>query len=197
MKKHKFSRVISSIIVFIVIICAIGMVISLTTDVQSVVSTISPMYLVVDDVEIRDHSSGYFFDVEKPLMVDIKYDIDLGIFDSSSYTVKVVPNVIPEYNFDITAGNESFPYQEINDLSSGFYIDKIANSFTVTPKGGINTILSYVYPNSSIDDCTEKAYKDMYTLVVSSADGKTSITIDFSIAERYNAITLDMSNIIF
>lgn len=191
----------------IFIICAIGMVVYFTTDFLSVVNSVSTIYVTIDDVEIRDVAEGYIIDYKSTKTIYVNYDNDIDVSDNGNYSVKVVPNVIPKYDFDITANGQAYPYQLIPDLTAGFDIKKSVDSFTIAPKGfvneygieecDINTILSYVYPNTSIDDCTDKAYRNMFTLVITSPERNSEVKINFSVAEYNNAISLNKGYIIY
>ena len=188
-------------------ICAIGMVVYFTTDFSSVVNSVSTIYVTIDDVEIRDGADGYMFDYKSANTIYVNYDNDIDVSDNGNYSVKVVPNVIPKYDFNITADGQSYPYQLIPDFTAGFDIKKSEDSFTIAPKGGtneygieecgINTILSYVYPNTSIDDCTENAYRNMFTLVITSPEGNSDVKVNFSVPEYNNAISLNKGYIIY
>lgn len=195
MTKKRFINKLSTVFLFVFLVCAIGTVIYFTTGLKSVVNSVSRVYLSIDDTEIKEHDSGYMFDSKSSMIVNVKYDYDIDSSDNGNYTVRVVPNVIPEYDFDIVVDGKTYPYQLVPDLTAGFDIVKTTDSFTITPKGDLKTILSYTYPNSSIDDCTENAYKDMFSLVVTSPEGNSSVRIDFSVVK--NAITFDKNSIIF
>ncbi|MBO5411984.1 MAG: hypothetical protein J6A38_02725, partial [Clostridia bacterium] len=65
------------------------------------------------------------------------------------------------------------------------------------PKGGINHILGAIYPDCEISDCRDKAYQNMYSLVVTSYNGTASVKINFSIDEPLYDIILDKGEITF
>ena len=90
-----------------------------------------------------------------------------------------------------------YSYQAEKDLTDGFVIERSETSFTIKPKGGITDILQAIYPNNVVEDCRDYAYENMFTLVISSYDEQSSVTVNFSIPEKLSGIELDKSKIIF
>lgn len=112
-------------------------------------------------------------------------------------TIKSIPNAIEGKDFDFTVGGQTHSYQSETDLTAGFDIAQEENSFTITPKGGINKILAAMYPDGEIEDCRNKTYENMYLLVVTSYNGAASVEIAFSIDEPLYDIILDKGEIVF
>ena len=95
------------------------------------------------------------------------------------------------------------PLQEIKVfefLFLGFLIRRIlllGILFMITPKGNLTEILSAVYPNDTIGDCTDKAYENMFTLVVTSYNGEAEVRIHFTVTESIRGVILDKEVIEF
>ena len=88
-------------------------------------------------------------------------------------------------------------FQSETDLSDGFEIDKGEKSFRIKPKGEtIAEVLSAVY-EKSITNCENKGYTDMFTIIITSFNGESSVKLDFSLAVRVTDITLDREAILF
>lgn len=193
MAKNKFKNTIARIFLAIILICAIGLIVSLVVGPSTVIDTISPIYLTIGSDKIEDSASDYLVDSKSTLNVAVGYSLDIST--SRTYTVKVVPNKIEGKDFDVVADGIPFSYQAIKDLTPGFDITQSDKEFSIKAKGGIRTILSYVYPNNDIEDCTNKAYQNMFTLLVTSGD--KTISVDFTVIEHDQAISFNKNQVIF
>ena len=137
----------------------------------------SDFYVLYNGKEISSNAKGYEMSKDKAVAI---YVVDkTSENEETEYTVKVVPNVIKDKDFNIILDGEITSYQSIKDITEGFNIDIEGNSFTIKPYGDITTILNTVYVNSEIEDCSEYTYDDMFTLVISN--GEDSIEIDFTV----------------
>ena len=154
-------------------------------------------YVNIDGKDILTSADGYKLSADMPLQVNVKYTFGALNKNVSGYSVKVVPNAIEGKDFDFTVGWQTHSYQSETDLTAGFDIAQEENSFTITPKGGINKILAAMYPDGEIDDCRNKTYENMYLLVVTSYNGAASVKIAFSIDEPLYDIILDKGEIVF
>lgn len=192
MKKGTFSKVLSYVIVLLLVVAMIGLVTTIIGP-DDVVESISPIHLTIGSDEIRDSATDYTVDSKSSLLVAVGYDIDVGT--ARKYTVKVVPTKIEGKDFDVVVDGRPFSFQAIKDLTAGFDIYQVEDAFTIKAKGGIRKILSYVYPGMSIDDCTNFAYKNMFTLLVSS--GKNTVSVSFTVIEYDQAISLDKNCVIY
>lgn len=154
-------------------------------------------YVCVDGKNVLSAADGYELTTETPMTVDVKYTFGAFNKENTGYSVKVVPNKIDGKDFDFTLDGQVYSYQAEPNLTAGFDIEKGETSFKITPKGGINKILQAVYPDGEIEDCRNKAYENMYALIVTSYNGKASVKICFSIPEPLYEITLDKEVITF
>ena len=142
-------------------------------------------------------AGGYEVTNEKPLTVDVKYTFGSAGGDVSGYSVKVVPHAVEGKDFDFTLDDQVYSFQAETDLTAGFDIAREETSFTITPKGGVTEVLRAVYPNNEIGDCSDKGYEDMYALIVTSYNGKASVTLYFSVLQEVAGVTLDQEVIEF
>ena len=86
----------------------------------------------------------------------------------------------------------------MQDLTDGFEIEKSESSFRVTPKGeNLTGVLQTIYPGLDMAHIEEKAYNDMFALVVSSYNEKSSVTIYFTLSSKVTGIRLDKEAIVF
>lgn len=143
----------------------------------------SDFYVLYNGKEISSDVKGYKMSTDKAVTIYV-VDKTVAEGEETEYTVKVVPNTVKDKDFNFILDDESTSYQSIKDLTEGFDIDIEGNSFTIKPLGDITTILSAVYVNAEIEDCSEYTYEDMFTLIISS--GENSVEIDFTVPSSTN-----------
>jgi hypothetical protein len=187
-------KVIAYILILLVVVAGVGLIVRFTGGFTSDFKT---FYVTVDGKDVLTKAGGFEATKEEPLTVDVKYTFGSVGGDVGGYSVKIVPNPIAEKDFDFTFDGQVYSFQAEKDLTKGFDIEYGETSFTVKPKGGVAEILQAVYPEHEIGDCTGKGYKDMYAIVVTSYNGKASVTICFSALEKVAGIELDQEVIVF
>lgn len=158
-------------------------------------SDFKTFYLSVDGKDVLTTASGYVVSKDSPLKVDVKYT--LGGDETQGYSIKIVPNQLPNTDFDFILDGEPYSYHAEKDLTAGFDIVQEEDSFTVTPKGKLSDILSAVYPEHTIDKCNQETYKDMFLLVVTSYNGESTVTIAFTVPIETTGVTVSPAEIEF
>ena len=177
-----------------IILAVVGIIVRFTGGFTSDFTT---FYVTVDGKDVMSSAGGFEATPQKPMKVDVKYVFgDLG-GDVSGYSVKVVPHVVEGKDFDFTLNGQAYSFQAESNMTAGFEIEYEEHSFTLTPKGGVDDVLKAVYPNNEIGDCEGKGYVDMYSLVVTSYNGESSVTVHFSAYEEVCEIILDQEVIEF
>ena len=191
----KTTKIITYIAIVLAVITVIGVVAHFTNGFTSDFKT---FYVTVDGKDVMTSAGGYRVTTSKPLEVDVKYTFGaLNNKVDKGYSLKIIPNNIPDKDFTYTVDGEMKYFQSETDLSDGFEIDKGEKSFRIKPKGEtISEVLSAVY-GKSITDCESKGYTDMFTIIVTSYNGEASVKLDFSLAIRVAGITLDKEAILF
>ena len=191
----KTTKIITYIAIVLAVITVIGVVAHFTNGFTSDFKT---FYVTVDGKDVMTSAGGYRVTTSKPLEVDVKYTFGaLNNKVDKDYSLKIIPNNIPDKDFTYTIDGEMKYFQSETDLSEGFEIDKGEKSFRIKPKGEtISEVLSAVY-GKSITDCESKGYTDMFTVIVTSYNGEASVKLDFSLAIRVAGITLDKEAILF
>lgn len=187
-------KVIAYILVLLVVAGVIAVIVRFTGGFTSDFKT---FYVSVDGKDVLTSAGGYEVTNEKPLTVDVKYTFGSAGGDVSGYSVKVVPHAVEGKDFDFTLDDQVYSFQAEADLTAGFDIAREETSFTITPKGGVTEVLRAVYPNNEIGDCSDKGYEDMYALIVTSYNGKASVTLYFSVLQEVAGVTLDQEVIEF
>lgn len=188
------AKVIGYILLVLVVVGVIGVIVYFTGGFTSDFKT---FYVSVDGKDILTSAGGYEVTNEKPLTVDVKYTFGSAGGDVSGYSVKVVPHAVEGKDFDFTLDDQVYSFQAETDLTAGFDIAREETSFTITPKGGVTEVLRAVYPNNEIGDCSDKGYEDMYAFIVTSYNGKASVTLYFSVLQEVAGVTLDQEVIEF
>ena len=191
----KTTKIITYIAIVLAVITVIGVVAHFTNGFTSDFKT---FYVTVDGKDVMTSAGGYRVTTSKPLEVEVKYTFGaLNNEVDKGYSLKIIPNNIPDKDFTYTVDGERKSFQSETDLSDGFEIDKGEKSFKIKPKGEtIAEVLSAVYGKSVID-CENKGYTDMFTVIVTSYNGEASVKLNFSLAIRVTGITLDKEAILF
>lgn len=188
------AKVIGYILLVLVVVGVIGVIVYFTGGFTSDFKT---FYVSVDGKDVLTSAGGYKISQEMPLTVNVKYTFGSAGGDVSGYSVKVVPHAVEGKDFDFTLDDQVYSFQAETDLTAGFDIAREETSFTITPKGGVTEVLRAVYPNNEIGDCSDKGYEDMYALIVTSYNGKASVTLYFSVLQEVAGVTLDQEVIEF
>ena len=191
----KTTKILTYIAIVLAVITVIGVVAHFTNGFTSDFKT---FYVTVDGKDVMTSAGGYRVTTSKPLEVDVKYTFGaLNNKVDKGYSLKIIPNNIPDKDFTYTVDGEMKYFQSETDLSDGFEIDKGEKSFRIKPKGEtIAEVLSAVY-GKEVTDCENKGYTDMFTIIVTSYNGEASVKLNFSLAIRVAGITLDKEAILF
>ena len=196
MIKRKSAGWITYVGALLVVIIIVGVVARFTNGFTDDFKT---FYVKVDDKEIMSSSGGYEITKEKPMQVEVKYTFSFATDENKGYNVKIVPNAADKSkDFSFTVNGENRQFQAETDLTDGFEIEKSETSFKVTPKGeNLTGVLQAIYPGLDTAQIEEKAYNDMFALVVSSYNEKASVTIYFTLSSKVTGIRLDKEAIVF
>ena len=193
MTKSKIGQVVSYIVILLVIVAVIGVFAYFTNGFTSDFKT---FYVSVNGKDVMTSANGYVITPQEPLSVDVKYTFAFNQSETKGYSVKIVPNKTDE-NFDFSVDGEMHNFGDEKDLSNGFIIEKKEKSFTVIPKGGTpQEILQAVYADNEVV-CENKGYNDMFTLIITSYNGESSVKLNFALERRVTGITFDREVIEF
>ena len=196
MVKRKSAGWLAYVGIVLVVIIIVGVAARFTNGFTDDFKT---FYLKVEDKEIMSGSDGYEITSAKPMQVEVKYTFSFATDENKGYNVKIVPNAADKSkDFSFTVNGESRQFQVETDLTDGFEIEKSESSFKVTPKGeNLTGVLQAIYPGLDMAYIEEKAYNDMFALVVSSYNEKSSVTIYFTLSSKVSGIRLDKEAIVF
>ena len=196
MLKRKSAGWLAYVGIVLVVIIIVGVVARFTNGFTDDFKT---FYVKVEEKEIMSGSGGYEITRSKPMQVEVKYTFSFATDENKDYNVKIVPNAADKSkDFSFTVNGESKSFQSMQDLTDGFEIEKSESTFKVTPKGETLTgVLQAIYPGLDTAHIEEKAYNDMFALVVSSYNEKSSVTIYFTLSSKVSGIRLDKETIVF
>ena len=196
MVKRKSAGWLAYVGIVLVVIILIGVVARFTNGFTDDFKT---FYLKVEDKEIMSSSGGYEITRAKPMQAEVKYTFSFATDENKGYNVKIVPNAADKSkDFSFTVNGENRQFQAETDLTDGFEIEKSESTFKVTPKGeNLTGVLQAIYPGLDTARIEEKAYNDMFALVVSSYNEKSSVTIYFTLSSKVSGVRLDKEAIVF
>ena len=193
MTKSKIGQVVSYIVILLVIVAVIGVFAYFTNGFTSDFKT---FYVSVNGKDVMTTANGYVITPQEPLSVDVKYTFAFNQSETKGYSVKIVPNKTDE-DFDFSVDGETHRFGDEKDLSNGFIIDKQEKSFTVAPKSGsLQEVLQAIYSENEVV-CENKGYNDMFTLIITSYNGESSVKLNFALERRVTGITFDRKVIEF
>lgn len=193
MLRKRRNNIIAYVLLVLVVIAVIGFVARFTNGFTSDFKT---FYVSVNGKDILTSANGYVVTSQDALSVDVKYTFAFGQSEAKGYTVKIVPNKTDK-DFSFSVDGDIHYFGSEKDLTNGFIIDKKDKSFTVTAKGNTPLeILQAVYPESELI-CENNGYKDMFSLIVTSYNGASSVKLTFTLEVRVTGITFNREVIIF
>ena len=193
--QNKTIRILSYALLCLLVVGVIGFVAYFTNGFNSDFKT---FYINVDGKDVMESDGGYKVSKGKPLEIKVKYVFSGATNQKKEYSVKVVPNTIDGRDFTFSDEKEEKSFQSVENITSGFDIKKTESGFTVSPKGNtVEEVLKVVYPNGKFDNVNEKGYENMFTLVVTSYDGKANVKLNFSLSSKVSGVMLDKEGILF
>ena len=193
--QNKTIRILSYALLCLLVVGVIGFVAYFTNGFNSDFKT---FYINVDGKDVMESDGGYKVSKGKPLEIKVKYVFSGATNQKKEYSVKVVPNTIDGRDFTFSDEKEEKSFQSVENITSGFDIKKTESGFTVSPKGNtVEEVLKVVYPNGKFDNVNEIGYENMFTLVVTSYDGKANVKLNFSLSSKVSGVMLDKEGILF
>lgn len=190
----KATTIIAYVLIVLALVGVIGFIAKFTSGFTSDFKT---FYVTIDDKDIMTEANHYAIGKSGTMKVDVKYTFNSSNSEVSGYSVKVVPNVNEDKNFEFMVDGEVHSFYDIEDLTDGFIIEKSENSFTITPKGELTDILRAVYPEGEVADCSEYNHHNMFSLVITSYNGASTVTVNFAVLREAEKVFFDQEAIVF
>ena len=182
------TKIILYVLIVLALIGVLGFIFYFTS---GFTTDFTGFYVTVDGQDVLSTGNNFKTDYDHPMQVDVKYVFMSPGDEAKGYGVKVVPNPIRDQDFDFKLNGDLYSFQAEDDLTAGFLIEAEDSSFTIRPKGDLTAILSAVYPGYTITNCTDKAYENMFTLVVTSYNGEAEVRINFTVTDPIRGVILD------
>lgn len=190
----KATKIISYVLIVLALVGVIGFIAKFTSGFTSDFKT---FYVTIDGKDVMAEANHYAIGKNETMKVDVKYTFNSSNSEVSGYSVKIVPNVDEDKNFEFMVDGEVHSFYDIEDLSAGFIIEKSENSFTITPKGELTDILKAVYPEGEVADCSEYNHHNMFSLVITSYNGASTVTVNFAVLREAEKVFFDQEAIVF
>lgn len=182
-------NIILYIVIALVAIACVGVIIALTSG-----GSVQSFYVTIDEKNIMEADYDYILKQDESTNVKMNFlSIDE---DNSNYTVTIVPTLNAENDFDFTADGSVYSFQQTPDYTAGFTIKKTDEGFSIQPKGNLESIIEAAV-GSDVEELNAKSYDNMFTMIITSADEKSNIYIQFSIYEPVTDVSLDKEAITF
>lgn len=190
----KATKIISYVLIVLALVGVIGFIAKFTSGFTSDFKT---FYVTIDGKDVMAEANHYAIGKNETMKVDVKYTFNSSNSEVNGYSVKIVPNTREDKNFDFFVDGEVHSFYDIEDLSAGFIIEKSENSFTITPKGELTDILKAVYPEGEVADCSEYNHHNMFSLVITSYNGASTVTVNFAVLREAENVFFDQEAIVF
>lgn len=190
----KWGKIMIYVLIVLALIGVCGFIIYFT---GGFTTDFTGFYVTVEGEDVLSTGNNFKISESDPMHVQVKYVFSSPNDTTKGYSVKVVPNPIKDKDFDFSINGDLYSYQAEKDLTNGFNIKQEDTSFTITPKGNLSAILAAVYPDSTVSDCENKGYENMFTLVVTSYNGEAEVRINFTVTEDIQGVILDKEVIEF
>ena len=180
------------VLIVLAIIAVVGLIFQLTNDFTDKVKT---FYVTVDKAIVTDASGGYVITETRPLNGVVR---NLSTdSNNKGYSLKVVPNKLDGKDFAFAVDGKTHAFQTEENFTAGFDIKTDGDRFSIKPKGnGVTDILKQIY-GDTVTSCDDKSYKDMFTLLIASKDGKSVVKLNFSVSGRVTGVYFDKEVIWF
>lgn len=190
----KATTIIAYVLIVLALVGVIGFIAKFTSGFTSDFKT---FYVTIDGKDVMTEANHYAIGKSETMKVDIKYTFNSSNSEVSGYSVKIVPNVSEDKNFEFMVDGEVHSFYDIEDLTDGFIIEKSETSFTITPKGELTDILRAVYPEGEVSDCSEHNHYNMFSLVITSYNGASTVTVNFAVLREAERVFFDQEAIVF
>ena len=182
-------NIILYIVIALVAIACVGVIIALTSG-----GSVQSFYVTIDDKNIME--ADYDYILKQGETTDVKMNFLSKDEDNDNYTVTIVPTLNADCDFDFTAGGSVYSFQQTPDYTAGFTIKKTDEGFSISPKGNLESIIEAAV-GADVEELNAQSYDNMFTMIITSADEKSNIYIQFSIYEPVTDVSLDKEAITF
>lgn len=159
-------------------------------------------YIEHDGKKILKTDNTILFKPDEELHFDVKYTFGfLQKEEIKGYTVKIVPNVTEETDFDFIIDGFNYSFSEQSDLTQAFDIQLYDEYFTMTlsDETNVKTVLEKLYSGKDIEvpETVLKSGFPYFKMLISSYNGKSTYSITMNLFIKVQEIILEPSEVIF
>ena len=192
-KSRKAGKIIIYILILLILLGCIGFFAYFTNGFTGDLKT---FYVECGEQKVMNSSGGFVLIAGDPLDVAVHYTFEFFSEDIAGYTVLVLPN----QDFDFRVDGQTYSFAAEENLNAGFDIEYEAKSFSISPKGDMQTILEALYPDKTVafnkDDVDYDT--ELFKVVISSEDGSAQVTMLCFLDESgIRCVELDKEVIVF
>lgn len=177
-KQMNVGKTIAIIVCVLLLVLAVGSIAFFTNGFTSDFKT---FYVESDGKRMLADCSNYIMKQDAENKFVVKYTFGAVNKDISGYTVKIVPNVSHDNDFDFTVDGEIYSFGAEEDLTKGFDITLNENDFVIKGNYTMQSVLQRLYPEKKVkfnlDDVNNSV--DNFTLLVYSYNGEAVVKIGF------------------
>ncbi|GHW02805.1 hypothetical protein AGMMS50249_5910 [candidate division SR1 bacterium] len=186
---RKIGSAITYILLLLLLAAVVGVVYHFTNGFKTEFTT---FYVQQGDTMFYDVTDDYPVPFNEETRFDVKYTFGVLDKELSGYSVKIVPNVSGDKDFDFTVDGLYYSYGGETDLTSAFDLKQYDDYFTlfVDDTMTMKKVLEKLYTGKTVVVPDNVLNDDYFTIVVSSYNGKSTVYINFLFRIPVTGITL-------
>lgn len=180
----KGSSIGSVLIIFVVVLClgtlGAGLYYGLSNgEIKDIISDNKTTNKTENNLFGIEIDGEKFYASTSRYIISQEDSLEVKVFNTSEYILELYPAC----DFIFTVDGDSYSFVGLDNLIDGFIVDKTKDFFSISPKGGMTTILENCFPNTEINvnDLNIPYSKTLFTLVVYNKDKTEYVLVNFSI----------------
>ena len=181
--------------ILLVAFCVLG-ILSIGKFTNNFTGEFKTFYAKYDGELITTELNGVRFYKGQAYKVDVGYTLGFMDEEVRGYSVRVEAEKKNGKPYEFTVAGEKCSYVGIGDLTKHFTIEKSEKSFLITPNKSFKEALSDSFSRVEII-LPGLEGRDMFSLVVYSEDGKSSVRINFDVLITVERIELNTDKVVF
>ena len=192
----KIGKALSYAFVVLILITSCGLIAYFTNDFTSDFKT---FYIETNGTTHLSDTADILLSPDAENRFDVKYTFSLLNEENNGYTVKIVPNISNDNDFDFTVDGEVYSFGAESDLTNCFDIVYYDDYFTINGDFRMQNILESLYPGSEVCVNAEDVNwsVDNFSLLVYSYNEEALISIGFHNHCPVDRVELEPNSITF
>lgn len=157
-------------------------------------------YVEYDGEQILTKETKLKFAHGNTYKFDVKYTFEKEGDEPKDYSVKVVPNIAPDFEYKVD--EKTYKYSSLKDISIAFGIKKDKTSFSMTLEDSLSmdSVLRRMHSgkNVEVDNMVISENEYPFCLEISSFNGEVTYKILFNVVSgEVTGVTLDTEYLAF